>query len=192
MKKKTVEEKEINPYELDKLSKVPSWLIILFLKFWAAAAAVFYIFDADIFNWASDIDSDDLTVILANSTRLILIIALFLALFTNYIVKAIVRLMYNRRNNTYRYNLINYKGFLAFLLNLLYMTAVSFILFLIVTFLSSKGLVLDPFGTTGGTGIEPFSYAFYFIIVDSLAILIKDLIQNLCQRIQYKKLILKE
>ena len=30
------------PYEVDKLSKFPSWLIFLLLKYWAAAAAVFF------------------------------------------------------------------------------------------------------------------------------------------------------
>ena len=33
---------KINPYELDKLSKIPSWLIIILLKYWAAAAAVYF------------------------------------------------------------------------------------------------------------------------------------------------------
>ena len=42
-KVKDVSNEDINPYELDKLSKVPSWLIILILKYWAAAAAVFFI-----------------------------------------------------------------------------------------------------------------------------------------------------
>jgi len=45
MKKKVEEElnKETNPYQLDKLSKVPSWLIVLVLKYWAAAAAIYFI-----------------------------------------------------------------------------------------------------------------------------------------------------
>ncbi len=34
--------KETNPYKVDKLSRIPSWLIILVLKYWAAAAAVFF------------------------------------------------------------------------------------------------------------------------------------------------------
>ena len=33
---------EINPYEVDKLSKIPSVVKIIFLKYWAAAAAVFF------------------------------------------------------------------------------------------------------------------------------------------------------
>ena len=33
---------DIDPYKVDKLSKIPSWLIILILKYWAAAAAVFF------------------------------------------------------------------------------------------------------------------------------------------------------
>ena len=44
MKKKADQsQKELKPYEVDKLSKIPSWIIVIFLKFWAAAAAVFFI-----------------------------------------------------------------------------------------------------------------------------------------------------
>ena len=46
MKSKKVKDEnmDINPYEMDKLSKVPSWLKILLLKYWAAAAASFLLF----------------------------------------------------------------------------------------------------------------------------------------------------
>ena len=46
MKKKKKAQDDIenlNPYQVDKLSKIPSWIIIAILKYWAAAAAVFFI-----------------------------------------------------------------------------------------------------------------------------------------------------
>ncbi|MDE6584476.1 MAG: hypothetical protein K2K15_03650, partial [Anaeroplasmataceae bacterium] len=41
-KRVKVEEKDVNPYKVDKLSRIPSWIILLILKYWAAAAAVFF------------------------------------------------------------------------------------------------------------------------------------------------------
>ena len=33
---------EFNPYATDKLAKIPSWIKILFLKYWVAAATLFF------------------------------------------------------------------------------------------------------------------------------------------------------
>lgn len=195
MKKNKKEDKiqEIDPYKLDKLSKVPSWVIIFFIKFWAAAAAVFFILIG-----GGDIGFDftggdaDYAEVLAQSVVIIIMIALFLALFQCYIVRPIVRLMYNRRNNTFRYNMINVKGFKSFLISFVYMLCLSFVLYIITVFLSTHGLVLDPFGTTKGQGIEPFTYGFCFLIVDSICLFIKNLIINIRTRIIYKKQILAD
>ncbi len=191
MKKKVKEisSEDINPYEVDKLSKVPSWLIILLLKYWAAAAAVFFIVIGGLdigFDFTQG-DYDDIAAVLAQSFVIIILIGLFMALFSNYIVRPIVRLMYNRRNNTFRYNMINVKGFKSFLLSLVYMMALSIALYFITLLLSYYGLVLDFFGRSDGQGIEPFTYAFCFIILDSLCILVKNLILMLYERIKYKR-----
>lgn len=196
MKKNKKEDlnQEIDPYKVDKLSKIPSWIIIFFMKYWAAAAAIFFIV-----NGGSDLgfdfsggDMTDYAVVLSQSIVIVVLIALFLALFQTYIVRPIVRLMYNRRNNTFRYNLINVKGFKAFLLTLIYMFFVSFILYFVTLILGKYGLVLDPFGTTGGVGIEPFTYGLCFLILDSICLCVKNLIINIKTRIVYKKQILAD
>ncbi len=56
-----------------------------------------------------------------------------------------------------------------------------------INLLSSKGLILDLFGTTKGIGIEPFSYALYFIIIDYIFVYIKNLIIYITKRIRYKR-----
>lgn len=192
MKENFKNENDINPYEIDKLSKIPSWLIILFLKYWAAAAAVFFsvIGGPDIGLNLDETTSNDPLAQLTIDFILVIFIGLFIALFLNYIVRPIVRLMYNRRNNTYRYNLINVKGFKSFLLALVYGFVVSIILWFVVRTMSLHGLVFDFFGTTGGVGLEPISYGLYFIIVDGIFILIKNLIVMIAQRIKYKKQIM--
>lgn len=188
--KKRVENinEEINPYEIDKLSKIPSWLIILFLKYWAAAAAVFFsvIGGGDI-GISFDDELTSPTQVLAEYIQTVIIIGLALALVTNYIVRPIVRLLYNRRNNTYKYNMVNIKGFKSFLVSICYCMFISFILCIVIVILGYYGLIFDPFGTTGGVGIEPFSYGLYFIILDALLILIKNLTVMIIERVKYNK-----
>ena len=179
---------EIDPYKVDKLSKIPSWVIILILKFWAAAAAIFFmgIGGVPIINF-SEHQTDDPYAILAQSSMLVILFGLFLALFTNYVVRPYVRLMHNRRNNAFRYNLINCKGFKSFLLSLLYNFPLSLLLFFITVLLSMHGLVWDPFGTTGGVGIEPFTYAISYLILDGIVIIIKNISLSIYQRVKYNK-----
>ena len=64
MKTKKVKDEnmDFNPYEVDKLARVPSWIKILLLKYWAAAAACFLLMGAwelglNVFN-----DSPDVTI----------------------------------------------------------------------------------------------------------------------------------
>lgn len=180
--------KEIDPYQVDKLSKVPSWLIVLILKYWAAAAAVFFsvIGGGDIGITFDDIPENP-TQVVAEYIQTIIIIALALALVTNYIVRPIVRLLYNRRNNTYKFNMVNFKGFKSFLVSLCYCLLISIVLFVVVVVLGHYGLVFDPFGTTGGVGIEPFSYGIYFIIVDAFFVLIKNMSVMIFERVKYNK-----
>ena len=194
MKKEVQDINDIDPYKVDKLSKVPSWLIVLILKYWAAAAAIYFIgMDTIIINWSEqaniklDSDVDVMLYEMSQAVLLTILFGLFLALFTNYIVRPFVRMMYNRRNNTYLYNMVNVKGFKSFFLSLLYNMPLSFLLTVIVVWMGYYGLVLDPFGTTGGTGVEPFSYALVYIIVDAFCVFIKDVIVNLHERAKYKR-----
>ena len=189
MKRKKVEDNvEINPYEVDKLAKVPSWIKILLLKYWAAAAASFLLFGVSelglVLYYAND---DDEVFQVETNVKLILLLGLFFAIFANYVVRVFVRLMYNRRDNTYRLNLINFKGFLSFPVALVYNSFIAILIFIInVNLLSRFGLVLDPFGTTGGIGIEPFTVGLVYLILDGFFVIIKNIIVMICQRIKYK------
>lgn len=185
--------KEINPYHVDKLSKVPSWLIVLILKYWAAAAAVFFsaIGGLDIGFDMSQTSTDPISE-MTKTIQLIVFIGLFLALFMNYIVRPFIRMMNNRRSRTFRFNLINCKGFLSFVLSLLYNLALSIVLCFVIYFLGKHHLIWDPFGTTGGAGIEPFTYALCYVLLDILCILIKNIIIYIVSRIQYKKQMIQE
>ncbi len=189
MKKKESKDdiENLNPYEVDKLSKIPAWLVIIFIKYWAAAAAVFFMTIGGLDIGVDLTTEGDINYNLNISFMIIVLIALAMAILFNYAIKQVVIMMYSRRRNTFRYNIINFRGFSAFLCYLVYMFVVSVILYFFVNFLSYKGWVLNVFGKTEGYGIEPFTYGFCFIIVDGIFVSIKDLGIMIYQRIKYKK-----
>ena len=186
-KKKKESIDEINPYEVDKLSKIHSWLIIFVMKYWAAAAAVFFtiIGGLDIGIDFSKDNYNDVIASINTSEQIIVIIGFAISILLNYAVKQVVILLNNRRNNTYKYNLINQTGLIGFFLNLIYGIVVSFILFFAISFLGYKGWIFNLFGNSD-YGLEPFSYGLCFIIIDIICVLIKNLISNIVERIQYK------
>ena len=184
MKTKKVKDEnmDFNPYEVDKLARVPSWIKILLLKYWAAAAACFLLMGAwelglNVFN-----DSPDVTI------RLVILLGLFLTVLMNYPIRVIIRLMYNRRNNTYKFNMINMKGLKTLPLALVYNMAIAILIFILnVNFLSKFHLVFNPFGTTDGTGIEPFTIALVYMLIDGICIIVKNIIVMIAQRVIYKR-----
>ena len=191
-KKKTTEQdnfEEFEPYGIDKFSKIPSWITITFVKFWAAAAAVFFIIigGLDVGLDFTESNSSDIASQLSVSLAIVILIALFLALFMNYVVKILTRVLYSRRNNTYRFTIYNRTGFSAFLIYFAYNIMMSIILYFVVNYMGYWGLVFDPFGTTGGYGIEPFSYALYYIVIDAIFLLIKNLVIAIYNRVSYAK-----
>lgn len=192
MSKKVKEEELVTgnkPSALDKLSKIPSWLIILLLKYWAAAAAVFFslIGGLSIGLDFSETGNDPLSV-LSTDIVIIVILGLFMGLFMNYMIRPVVNMMYSRKNNTHRYNMVNVKGILSLFANLGYHFIISIILFFITVFvLSPNGLVLDLFGTAGNAGIEPFTYALSYIVVDFVFLFIRNTIIVMIKRIKYNK-----
>lgn len=188
-KAKKQENTEINPYELDKLSKIPSWLIIIILKYWAAAAAVFFGAIGAIsigFDFSQSNDLDPIAKINTDSI-LIVLLAFIMAVISNYAIKQVVILLNNRRNNTFKFNIINLTGIKAFGLYLVYSFIMSVILYFVTMVLSYYNLIFDPFGTSQGVGIEPFTYALCYLIIDSIFVAIKNLIVMLYQRIKYNK-----
>lgn len=193
-KTKKAEENEIeelNPYQVDKLSKIPSWILIGILKYWAAAAAVFFILIGGIdigidFSVIEDQAKATAESSLNLSFKIIVLITLGLTLIFTYIVRPIVRLLYNRRNNTYRFNMVNNKGIIALILNWIYMFFISFTIFFVIIYFGYKGWIPNLFGGVN-YGIEPFSYGLFFMILDTIMILLKNLIWNIYQRIKYNR-----
>lgn len=182
--------KEINasPYEVDKFSKIPSWIKILFLKYWAAAAAVFFFLVSNFLLDFTQLEEEgkkaesNLTI----DFIVILFICLGLTLFFTYIVRPIVRFMFNRQDNTFKYNMVNVRGLWALPLNFAYMFIVSFCIYPLQFIFTVKwGINTNMFGQAAG--IDPFTFGLMFLIVDYVFLSIKNLIIAIYHRVSYKK-----
>ena len=196
MKKNRTEENEefdeygeIEPYQVDKFSKIPSGVIITFAKFWAAAAADFFILiggldlGIDFSKETQDIYED-----YAITIKAIILVSLFLAILLNYGIKHLAHLMNNRRNNTKKWMVLNLKGFFGFLAYLVYCIVTMTIMFILVSLFSYYKLV-PSFLDNGGIGIEPFSYGLGFILVDFVFLVIKNYLVKLYQYLRYRRMI---
>ena len=183
-----IKEIEANPYELDKFSKIPSWIKILVLKYWAAAAAVFFFLVSNFLLDFTELEEEGKKVG-SNMTidfAVILFICLGLTLFFTYIVRPIVRFMFNRQNNTFKFNMVNLPGLWSLPITFAYMFVVSFAIYPMQFIFTVKwGINTNLFGQAAG--IDPFTYGLMFVIVDSIFLLIKNGIIMIYQRASYKK-----
>ncbi len=190
MKKKKTEIDEFDPetgyIKKDFLSKIPAWVAVIFLKYWAAAAVVFFltIGGLDVGLDYSTMDTMTVAQVASQSMKIVIILALGMSLLFNYAIKQVVFMLHSRTSNVKILYLINMRGFLAFVLHFVYMLAVSLIMYFLITWLGYKGMIVNFFGNTN-YGIEPFSYGFWFLIVDGIFVLLKDIIVLIVYRIQY-------
>ena len=183
-----IKEIDANPYELDKFSKIPSWIKIFFLKYWAAAAAVFFFLISNFLLDFTEFEDAGKKVgtNFALDFTVILFLCLGLTLFFTYIVRPIVRFMFNRQDNTFKYNMVNVRGLWALPINFTYMFIVSILIYPMQFIFTVKwGINTNLFGQAAG--IDPFTYGLMFLIVDTIFISIKNFIIMLYQRIIYKK-----
>jgi hypothetical protein len=183
-----IKEIDANPYELDKFSKIPSWIKIFFLKYWAAAAAVFFFLISNFLLDFTEFEDAGKKVgtNFALDFTVILFLCLGLTLFFTYIVRPIVRFMFNRQDNTFKYNMVNVRGLWALPINFAYMFIVSILIYPMQFIFTVKwGINTNLFGQAAG--IDPFTYGLMFLIVDTIFISIKNFIIMIYQRISYKK-----
>lgn len=170
--KKEEFKKEQNPYQSDKLAKIPSWIKILLLKYWAAAAAFFFFAVANPI--AKGVD------------QYFIWISFGLGLFLEYIVKSIVRLMKNSRDNTYRFNLVNKKGVVSLFLNMIYAFAIMLPMYMTLAFLAEHHLVVNMFALEDVPALEPITAGVVFVFYDAIVVGIKNLILYLWKNHKYK------
>lgn len=176
MKKEELNE-EIKPYKYDKLSKIPSWIKILLLKYWAAGAAFFF----------AGIGSPFIAVGTNKGGEMLFVFfVLLLCLIMEYMVKPVIRMMKNSRDNVYYYNMINLKGLKSFLLNFLYAILCALPIYFITVALVQWGKMPSIFGKSEW-GLDPFMCGLLYIICDFIFLTIKNSIVKIYTVIKVKR-----
>lgn len=167
-KAKKAREKEFDPYTVDKLSKVPTWLKAVFIKFWFAGCVCYFIM------MGLNLMGLDATVI----------IGLVLGLVVDILVNPCFRLMQSDRKEYDNYMMFPFpfKAYWTLIANMVY-----YIILLIGVNYCYYGLNLlfnNIWGTTDElyVAVEPLLMGLLVLIFDMAFIGIKDLIVYLVRR----------
>ncbi len=173
---------EFNPYASDKLSKIPLGIKIVFLKYWVAAAALFFF---GIGNPIIISAGQEYTA--AQFLPLYLSLSLGLGIFIDFIYKPLTNLMNSPQNPTKYYNLVNFKGVGGLLLNLLYSFIIMIPMVTILVFLAKHNINLDFLNQSDNkAAIEPFTGGFVYIALDLIVVSIKNLIVYIYKTKKYE------
>jgi hypothetical protein len=172
---------EFNPYAADKLSRIPNWIKVLFLKYWVAAATFYFFGIGNPIIQSSNIESWQFVLILY------LFLSIGLTIFNEYIVDNLVRLMSNDRDDAKRFNLVNQRGILSFLFNVIYGFLIMIPLVTILVFMAKHGMVFDTLDQGDSkAAIEPFTGGFVYILLDSIVVWSRNLISYLIKNKKYQ------
>lgn len=180
-----------NPNKSDFLSKIPSWLKVFILKYWAAAAACFFVGMGGAaigLDYSLIAESESYWLAIEFAFRFYVFLVLFTALVMNYIVKPFTRMMHSSKDNTKRFLVVNKKGFLGFLLQLGYVFLVMIPIFFITIYIGQFNLLPNLFGKNTQWGLEPFSMGLFFTFVDLLFLLVKNSIIAIYKRYRVNKI----
>ncbi len=166
--------KEFDPYKVDKLSRVPTWLKALFVKFWFAGAVCYFIMFGIQF---------------ADALDTVIITGVVMGIVVDVLVNPIFRYMESDRKeyNAYMMFPFPFKKFWTFFTNIIY-----YVVVLISVYYCYEGLNL-LIGLIKGTtnkihvGVEPLLFGVFTTIADMAFIGIKDLIVYLVKRNKRKK-----
>lgn len=170
--------KEFNPYKLDKLSRVPTWIKAVFIKWWFAGL-VFYLIGIG------------LGSVITNDENRMLLSGVILGIVVDVLVNPV--LMYFRSTEDeydgYIMFPFPFKKYWTFLTNIVYYIVV--VICVLYMYRGFNELISLIAGTSGQqyiyVGVEPLLFGVFAVIADMAFIGIKDLIVYLVKRGKRKK-----
>ncbi len=154
-------DKEFNPYRTDFLSRVPTFIKALFVKWWFAGVVCFFV-------------NMGLGIYVA-TPDLVVLDGIFLGLFAEVLVNPLMRFMETdkREFNDYMMFPFPFKAYWTFFTNVLYYAVVAVAVNFIYLFINEYMFSFN---------IEPLSWALVVLAVDMIFIGIKDLIVHLVKK----------
>lgn len=157
---------EFNPYSVDKLSKVPTWIKALFVKFWFAGAICYFCF------WG-------LGNYIPSQLDLIVLTGIVMGLITDLIINNAFLYFQSDKREYEKYMFITVSGkkiwpiFANIVLGIVEQFGIVGIYSLINSHIDKPGEML---------GVEPILYGLFFVLIDMTLISIKNLIRKLIKK----------
>lgn len=174
------DEPKRDPYKMGFLSRVPSWLKALFIKFWFNGAVCYF------FYWG-------LGIYLTHIWDLILVMGVAMGIITDIIVNNLFRFMQGDEREYDKWMLTPSKKFWTFFVNILYAGAV--LLAVVYTYNGLNVLINSAQGNSPDTvalGVEPFLFGLLYLVYDLAVIWLKNLIVWLVKRTKDKKIVTEQ
>ena len=159
--------KHPDPYAIDRVARIPTWLKVFLMKFWLAGAVYFFAGWGLFTNTIDKLDE-------------ILIIGVILGAVIDLFLNRILKWMKTPDMNTDKYLFVTYKGFFSFLLNILYAVAVTLIIAYAYTGINLAIIAIFHLQDTSiPFGVEPIGFGILFYLLDLLFVTIRVKISNL-------------
>ncbi|MCM1438336.1 MAG: hypothetical protein NC131_03880 [Roseburia sp.] len=168
---------EFDPYKIDKFSKIPVWLKALFIKFWFAGAACYFVM------WG-------LGTVVPDALDIAVLTGVFLGIFTDFFVNPLFRYMESsdKEYNDYMMFPFPFKQFWTFFTNIIYYIGIGILIMLIYSGINLGFVALNHrYEGYVTLGVEPLLYGLFAMLIDMFFIGIKDLIVHLVKRKIQKK-----
>lgn len=164
--------KEFDPYSVDKLSRIPTPIKAVFIKWWFAGL-VCYLIDMGLGTNMATLD-------------LLVISGAVLGLVVDCMVNPILRLIQSDRMEMHNYMMFPFpfKAYWTFITNILYYIVVMIVVNYIYHGINLLILQINP---NGFFALEPLLFGIFCVIADMAFIGIKDLIVYLVKRRKRKK-----
>ncbi|MDE7305868.1 MAG: hypothetical protein K2N33_00600, partial [Clostridia bacterium] len=167
-------QKQFDPYKVDKLSRIPTWIKALFIKWWFAGAVCYFVV---------------MGINLGNSLDATVLCGAVLGLIVDVLVNPLFRYMESDRKeyNAYMMFPFPFKQFWTFFTNILYYIVV--LICVMYCFTGINELINFIQGTTHKlhVGVEPLLFAVFAVAVDMAFIGIKDGIVHFVKKRKSKK-----
>ena len=160
--------KEFNPYRTDFLSRIPTFVKALFIKWWFWGVVCFFV-------------NMGLGIYVTATADLLLLDGIFLGLVADVLVNPLYRFLETDRReyNYYMMFPLPIKAYWTFFTNVLYYVGVAVIVNFVYMFINEFMFTL---------AIEPLSWALIVTLVDMAFIGIKDLVVHLVKKRKKERL----
>lgn len=158
--KKGKKEKEFDPYKIDKLSRIPSWIKALFIKFWFAGAVCYFIMMG---TGLQDLDGAIVTGVV-------------LGVVVDVLVNPLFGYMQSDRKEYDKYIMLPFpfKKFWTFFVNIIYYMGILVIIMLAYNGINTALNIIKDTENVYYIGVEPLLFGVLTTIVDMALIGVKD------------------